>query len=91
MKIRPTFGEVDLYTECAKSRAISTTGRWSWLVGGVNIVYTCQKRILSDGDIIIVRKRHRYTTGYKLTVVEFAEKTNNCAAQRKFGVRHTLT
>ena len=39
---------------------------------------------------IVVRKRHSYTACYKLTVVEFAEKTNNCPAQRKFGVSKKL-
>ena len=38
----------------------------------------------------VVRKRHSYTARYKLTVVEFVEKTNNCAAQRKFGVSEKL-
>ena len=38
----------------------------------------------------VVTKRHSYTVGYKLTVIEFVEKTNNCAAQRKFGVSEKL-
>ena len=43
----------------------------------------------SDGDSS-EKEAQLYCTLQKLTVVEFAEKTNNCAAQRKFGVSEKL-
>ena len=35
-------------------------------------------------------KRMKYSAKFKLQVVNFAEKTNNCAASRKFGVNEKL-
>ena len=58
-------------------------------MGGVTIVYTHVEKWIR-AMATVVRKRHSYTARYKLTVVEFAEKTNNCAAQRKFGVSEKL-
>lgn len=39
---------------------------------------------LSDGNSC--KKRNSYTAGYKLTLVELMEKTNNCTTQRKLGI-----
>ena len=59
-------------------------------MGGVTIVYTHVEKWIR-AMATVVRKRHSYTAPYKLTVVEFVEKTlNNCAAQRKFGVSEKL-
>ena len=36
------------------------------------------------------RKRMKYNAGFKLKVVEFAKKTNNCAAAREFTISEKL-
>ena len=36
------------------------------------------------------RKRMKYDAGFKLKVVEFAKKTNNCAAAREFTISEKL-
>lgn len=36
------------------------------------------------------RQRQAYDNAFKLRVVEYAENSNNCAAQREFGVSEKL-
>ena len=36
------------------------------------------------------RKRLKYDSGFKLKVVKFVSKNNNCAAAREFGVNEKL-
>jgi len=36
------------------------------------------------------RKRNAYDTAFKLTVIEYAESHNNCAAQRQFGITEKM-
>ena len=38
----------------------------------------------------MTRKRSDYDTAYKLKVVDFAEKSNNCAVGREFGISYQL-
>ena len=58
-------------------------------MGGVTIVYTHVEKWIR-AMATVVRERHSYTAHFKLTVVEFEEKTNNCAAQRKFSISNKL-
>ena len=54
-------------------------------MGGITVVYTHVEKWIR-AMTTVVRKRHSYTAHFKLTIVDFAEKTNNCAAQGKFGI-----
>ena len=55
-------------------------------------IYLAYKYLCFKFDISLLKMSHRisYTAGFKLKVIEYAEKSNNLAASRQFGVNEKL-